>query len=136
MSVVNWGQSKGKVPETYRSVSEQGAQGDSGRRRGFDFNLVKTPTAFESTTQIEKHLPDILGRALARSWIDPEFREKFATDPANLLAQYDVFLPSSITIEYETQETLRPRIVVYEKQAFGLGKKCLLYLQLIMMAGK
>lgn len=137
MTVVKWGQSKDRVPDPYRSVSEQDAREEARRRpQGEAFNLVKNRTTFENTSQIERHLPDILGRALARSWIDPDFRNRFSSDPLSLLAQYDVFLPPNITIEYETKETLRPRIVVYEKPKYGLTRKRLLYLQLIMMAGK
>ena len=140
MSVVKWGSPQNNAQNQYRTVSENGGDegSDSGQRSAFGdrFHLVRKRTTFENTSQIEKHLPDILGRALARSWIDPEFRTAFATSPLDLLARYEVFLPTNITIEYETKETLRPRIVVYEKAKFGMPRKRLLYLQLIMMAGK
>ena len=135
---MNWDNSRSKVPDIYRSAKDQEtyAEGNTFENSQEGFNLVRSRTTFENTSQIEKHLPDILGRALARSWIDPDFRNRFKSNPLKLLAQYNVFLPSNILIEYETKETTRPRIVVYEKPKYGLGRKRLLYLQLIMMAGK
>lgn len=35
-----------------------------------DFRLVKQETHFDTSDQVKRFLPDILGRALARCWID------------------------------------------------------------------
>ena len=82
-----------------------------------------------------RFLPDILGRALARSWIDREFQTDFMLDPEGVLARYAVFLPPNVTTELETEGVTRPKVVVYETTRLGKQKR-LMYLQLVMMAGK
>jgi hypothetical protein len=72
---------------------------------------------------------------LARAWIDQTFRGRFTLDPVETLRDYDVHLPDSIDIEIETTETMRPRVVVYERGKTGRRTR-LLYLQLAMMAGR
>ncbi len=101
-----------------------------------DFDLVRTETHLRNRSQVERFLPDILGRALARIWIDQTFRLRFATDPKGTLSDYGVFLPDSISIEFVTEGTIRPQVVVYERPATGGPPRRLLYLQLVMMAGK
>ena len=100
-----------------------------------NFDLVRFETRLKNRAQVESLLPDILGRALARIWIDPGFRKRFADDPKGTLAAYGVFLPDSITIDFLTLESLRPRVVVYEAVAPAGTRRRLLYLQLVMMAG-
>ena len=101
-----------------------------------DFNLVRFETRLKNRAQVERFLPDILGRALARIWIDQGFRERFSSDPKGTLADYGVFLPDNITIDLLTLESLRPQVVVYELVAPNHTRRRLLYLQLVMMAGK
>jgi hypothetical protein len=48
---------------------------------------------------------------------------------------YTVFLPQNVTIELETEGVTRPKVVVYETTSLG-KQKTLMYLQLVMMAGK
>ncbi len=43
-----------------------------------DYALVRHETHLRNRDQVERYLPDILGRALARIWIDPGFRDRFA----------------------------------------------------------
>ena len=81
-----------------------------------------------------RFLPDILGRALARSWIDREFQMDFMLDPKGVRATL-FFLPQNVTIELETEGVTRPKVVVYETTRLG-KQKSLMYLQLVMMAGK
>ena len=81
-----------------------------------------------------RFLPDILGRALARSWIDREFQMDFMLDPEGVRAPL-FFLPQNVTIELETEGVTRPKVVVYETTRLG-KQKSLMYLQLVMMAGK
>lgn len=100
-----------------------------------DFVLVQKMTRLMSLTEIERHLPNILGRALARGWIDKNFQSAFMEDPKAMLSTYDVHLPDAIAIEVETEPGKRPRIVVYERTVAGT-KRRLLYLQLVMMAGR
>lgn len=99
------------------------------------FALVRRATTLQDIARVERHLPEILGRALARSWIDREFCAALMADPKALLARYDVFLPESVRIGVETSATQRQRIVVHETQPDGSARR-LMYLQLVMMAGK
>lgn len=108
----------------------------AGSVSGNDFDLVEQATHLKNRSQVERYLPDILGRALARIWLDQGFRERFAASPKVTLAEYGVHLPDRISIEFVTEGTIRPRVVVYEAQRFGRPPKRLLYLQLVMMAGK
>lgn len=99
------------------------------------FALVRRPTSFQDINRIEQHLPEILGRALARGWIDRNFAQALLANPKALLQHYDVFLPDNISIEIETTDAQRQRIVVYEQRPNG-EKRRVMYLQLVMMAGK
>lgn len=100
-----------------------------------DFALVRQSTHLQDIARVERHLPEILGRALARAWIDKDFSDKFYSDPKNLLSCYNVFLPSTVSIELETTETQRQRIVVYENRQNSKRRR-VMYLQLVMLAGK
>lgn len=135
MSGMNWQNPRSSVPAPYRAAGVIEAEVID-RPPDPGFRLVEQRTRLQDTYEVERFLPDILGRALARSWIDPQFRTRFARDPKGTLAAFDVLLPETISIDYETREASRPRIVVYEKPRYGLTRKRLLYLQLIMMAGK
>ncbi len=99
------------------------------------FGLVRQETHLRDTDQVKRFLPDILGRALARIWVDRYFRDDFAADPIGTMAQYNVFLPQGIEVEFETEGVTRPRIVVYEQRRAGPRRR-LLYLQLVMKAGQ
>ncbi|ESW61942.1 MAG: hypothetical protein Q27BPR15_03710 [Rhodobacter sp. CACIA14H1] len=101
-----------------------------------DYDLVKRETRLRNRAQVERHLPEILGRALARIWIDPGFRDRFAADPVGTLAYYDVFLPDSIEIDFVTEGTTRPQVVVYERTIRAMPRKRLLYLQLVLTAAR
>ena len=68
-----------------------------------EFRLVKQETHFNTSDQVKRFLPDILGRALARCWIDRGFMTEFLQDPKGVLASYAVFLPENVTIEIETE---------------------------------
>lgn len=112
------------------------AQAQASRRAAQDFDLVQRETVLTSRSQIERYLPDILGRALARIWIDPAFRDRFAADPKGTLADYGVHLPEQIDIDFVTEGGLRPQIVVHEYPLRDGPRRRLLYLQLVMMAGR
>lgn len=100
-----------------------------------EFVLVQRMTRLMTLDEIERHLPEILGRALARGWIDKPFQAAFMDHPKKMLSTYDVHLPDSVEIEVETEAGKRPRIVVYQAGLDG-RKRRLLYLQLVMMAGR
>jgi hypothetical protein len=124
-----------RLPVPGRARAEA-AEAKKPRRTGQDFDLVQHETVLTSRSQIERVLPDILGRALARIWIDPAFRDRFAADPKATLADYGVHLPEQIDIDFVTEGALRPQIVVHEYMQRGGLRRRLLYLQLVMMAGR
>ncbi len=86
--------------------------------------------------EVRNRLPDILGRALARAWLDPEFEQYFSVDPLAALENSGVHLPSTMFIEVTKSVADRPKIVVYERQEGSKFKSRVLYLQLVMVAGK
>jgi len=98
--------------------------------------LVNKITVLSDRAQVERFLPDILGRALARSWIDTGFRRAFADDPKGTLAAHRIHLPASIRIDVVTEGQTRPMVIVSETGAAGTAARRLLYLQLVMVAGK
>lgn len=102
---------------------------------GGDFRLVRNPVDLTDGRMVEEFLPDILGRALARSWVDGGFRARLTADPKALLQEHDVNLPATIRIETQIAANGRPMIVVHERQPDG-GMRRLCYLQLVMLAGK
>ncbi|MBR9649645.1 hypothetical protein [Thalassovita aquimarina] len=100
-----------------------------------DFQLVRQETHLSNVSQVERFLPDILGRALARCWIDKMFRQSFYMGPKETLADYHVFLPEDISVSVETDPGERSKVVVYEHRPGELPKR-VMYLQLVMMAGR
>ena len=91
---------------------------------------------FKNRSEVRKLLPDILGRVLARIWIDSKFKEEFEQDPQKTLEFNGVFLPEDMSIEFQKPNSDRPRIVVYEQRPNSKFRLRVLYLQLIMMAGR
>jgi hypothetical protein len=122
-----------------RAMGAGGYASDHGGGTGPDLtplNLVSVDTLLNDRAQVEKYLPDILGRALARSWIDAAFRAAFIADPVRTLAAHRIRLPSSIRIDVVTEGQTRPMVVVHEESTYGGPARRLLYLQLVMVAGK
>ena len=100
------------------------------------YALVADQTTFTSRDDVKQRLPEILGKALALIWIDREFADLFARDPQRTLEGEGIFLPENMLIEFQKPGTDRPRIVVYEKRPNSNFKLRILYLQLVMMAGR
>ena len=100
------------------------------------FSLYEGERHFTDREDVRQHLPDILGKALARTWIDTDFHKSFDQDPVGTLEAHGVFIPSTMTIEFQRKTADRPRIVVYEKNPNSKFKARVLYLQLVMMAGR
>ena len=98
--------------------------------------LVSESVKFATKDEMRNQLPDILGRALARSWIDSEFHDAFAEDPQSTLAQYGVELPENMFLEFQKPDSDRPRIVVFEQKPNSKFRMRVFYLQLVMVAGK
>ena len=100
------------------------------------FSLYEGERYFTDRQDVREHLPDILGKALARTWIDYEFHQAFDSDPVGTLASHGVFIPNTMSIEFQRKTSDRPRIVVYEQNPNSKFKARVLYLQLVMMAGR
>ena len=98
--------------------------------------LVDETVTFGSREDVRERLPDILGKALAMIWIDKEFAKVFASDPQGTLEAQGIYLPDYMAIEFQKPDTNRPRIVVYEKRPNSNFRLRILYLQLVMMAGR
>ena len=90
----------------------------------------------KNRSEVRKFLPDILGRVLARIWIDSKFKDEFEQDPQKTLEFIGVYLPEDMSIEFQKPNSDRPRIVVYEQRPNSKFRLRVLYLQLIMMAGR
>ena len=86
----------------------------------------------ESEAQIQEFLPDILGQALARTWIDKRFLDAFYDEPKEILERAGVFLPKSISVEFIKKDNERPKVVVYQRA--GSKSTRLLELKLVMVA--
>ena len=99
-------------------------------------NIAEKLQHLKNREEVRKYLPDILGRVLARIWIDSEFRDQFSNNPQHTLEINGVYLPDEMTIEFQKPNSDRPRIVVYEKREGSKFKLRVLYLQLVMMAGR
>ena len=100
-----------------------------------DYNLTRfdeQDIILESEAQIQEFLPDILGQALARTWVDKRFLDAFYDQPKEILERAGVFLPKSISVEFIKKDKERPKVIVYQK----MGSKSirLLELKLVMVA--
>jgi len=100
------------------------------------FKLVSEQVKFANKEEMRQRLPDILGRALARTWIDSSFHEEFSRNPQGTLETYGVELPDNMSLEFQKPESDRPRIVVFEQKPGSKFRMRVFYLQLVMMAGK
>ena len=100
------------------------------------FRLVNADVHLGDRNDVQKRLPDILGKALALIWIDKEFNDQFSRDPQGTLTNHGVHLPENMVIEFQKPGTDRPRIVVYERRPNSKFKLRVFYLQLVMMAGR
>lgn len=86
----------------------------------------------ESEKQIQKYLPEVLGQALARTWIDKRFLDAFYEYPVEVLERGGVYLPSSVSVEFKKEKDQRPKVIVYENDK--KLKRKLLELKLVMVA--
>lgn len=107
----------------------------AGREDGPEpFDLVARETTLSDRAQVERFLPDIVGRALARAWIDVGFRTRFVADAKATLAAYRLHLPDNILIDVECEGHSRPVVVVNERT--GGRVRRLLFLQMVLVAGR
>ena len=86
----------------------------------------------ETEDQIQEFLPEVLGQALARTWIDSRFLDAFYKFPVEVLERGGIYLPNHISVEFKKEQKSRPKVIVYEN---GSDKKRkILELKLIMVA--
>jgi len=86
----------------------------------------------ETEDQIKEFLPEVLGQALARTWIDSRFLDAFYKFPVEVLERGGIYLPDHISVEFKKEQKSRPKVIVYEN---GSDKKRkILELKLIMVA--
>ena len=98
--------------------------------------LVDKDLFLKNREDVKKYLPDILGRVLARIWIDKIFKDNFKSDPKAVLKENGVFLPDDMTLEFQKPNSDRPKIIVYETKANSNFKVRVVQLQLVMLAGR
>ena len=55
-------------------------------------DLVDNEIFLENRSEVKKYLPEILGRVLARIWIDEKFKDSFKKDPLKTLSDNGVCL--------------------------------------------
>ena len=99
-------------------------------------SLVREELYLADRQAVREQLPDILGRVLARIWIDEKFHHDFSMNPRGTLETNGVFLPETMDVEFQKPNSSRPRIVVYEKSRESKFRTRIFYLQLVMMAGR
>ena len=98
--------------------------------------LVDKDLILKNWEEVKKYLPDILGRVLARIWIDKSFKESFKSNPSQVLNDNGVFLPDDMILEFQKPNSDRPKIIVYEKKNDSNFKIRVVQLQLVMLAGR
>ena len=86
----------------------------------------------ENEDQIQEFLPEVLGQALARTWIDQRFLEAFYKFPVEVLERGGIYLPDHISVEFKKEKKSRPKVIVYENRENKRRK--LLELKLVMVA--
>ena len=98
--------------------------------------LVDKDLILKNREDVKKYLPDILGRVLARIWIDKSFKNSFKSNPKEVLNDNGVFLPDDMILEFQKPNSDRPKIIVYEKKEKSNFKVRVVQLQLVMLAGR
>ena len=98
--------------------------------------LVDKDLVLKNREDVKKYLPDILGRVLARIWIDKSFKDNFKSNPKEVLNDNGVFLPDDMILEFQKPNSDRPKIIVYEKKEKSNFKVRVGQLQLVMLAGR
>ena len=98
--------------------------------------LVDKDLILKNREEVKKYLPDILGRVLARIWIDKLFKENFKSNPRQVLNENGVFLPEDMILEFQKPNSDRPKIIVYETKKKSNFKVRVVQLQLVMLAGR
>jgi len=95
------------------------------------FRLVDKDINFNDRDTVKSELPDILGRALARSWIDEAYKAQLSGDVKFTLAKGGVAIPDEYDCEYEKKNGQRAKIVVYERTGKLRLRVCGLHLTMM-----
>ena len=95
------------------------------------FRLVDKDINFNDRDTVKSELPDILGRALARSWIDKDYKEMLERDVKLTLELGGVTLPDAYECDFEKKNGQRAKIVVYEWTGKLKLRVCGLHLTMI-----
>ena len=64
-------------------------------------SLVREELYLADRQAVREQLPDILGRVLARIWIDEKFHHDFSMNPRGTLETNGVFLPETMDVEFQ-----------------------------------
>ena len=72
-------------------IKKETTSGKSKEKGAQPFTLFDGERHFTDREDVREFLPDILGKALARTWIDPEFRQAFDNDPCGTLETHSDF---------------------------------------------
>ena len=123
--LVKFNEKKSKLPIKFKSNEVNQA-----------LELVDKDLILKNREEVKKYLPDILGRVLARIWIDKLFKENFKLNPRQVLSDNGVFLPDDMILEFQKPNSDRPKIIVYEKKNGSNFKIRVVQLQLVMLAGR
>lgn len=103
---------------------------------GAGFRVAERDLRLSDREEVRRQLPDIVGQALARAWVDPEFRAALIADALGTFAAAGIHLPPTMSIEFTVSGGERPKIVVYEQKEGSRFRMRIFYLQLIMIAGR
>ena len=68
--------------------------------------LVDKDLILKNREDVKKYLPDILGRVLARIWIDKSFKDNFKSNPKEVLNDTGDFFPFSMIGKYKRKNAL------------------------------
>jgi len=97
----------------------------------YEFKLVDEDIKLDTREAVKAQLPEILGRALARSWIDEAYKAQLSGDVKFTLAKGGVAIPDEYDCEYEKKNGQRAKIVVYERTGKLRLRVCGLHLTMM-----
>ena len=97
----------------------------------YEFKLVDEDVSLDNRDAVKDQLPEILGRALARSWIDHTYKAQLISDVKSTLANGGVAIPDEYDCEYEKKNGQRAKIVVYERTGKLRLRVCGLHLTMM-----
>ena len=97
----------------------------------YEFKLVDEDVNLDTRQQVKDQLPDILGRALARGWIDSAYNQKLQENVRATLREGGVHIPDAYDFAFEKNNGQRAKIVVYENTGRLRLRVCGLHLTMM-----